>query len=255
MAVLRAWVERAMRKARGALRRGTAPPCRRHGMNRGGWRRGARVCVEQGYARRGGRETEGFGAGKCGENWARFGGVNSRFPASLRPLASRPRKWGTGAENKWRLSGQDGNTQAEMGAAVISMTGINPKRSANMARIGPRDTAPELAARRILHRMGYRFRLHRRDLPGKPDIVLPRRRTIFLIHGCFWHRHRGCRFAYLPKTRVEFWQAKFKANVVRDRRVERRLRTMGWKVHVIWECETHDPVSLEARLKRALTHS
>ena len=82
------------------------------------------------------------------------------------------------------------------------MTQVDPKRSAMMARIGPRDTAPEIAVRRVLHRMGYRFRLHRQDLPGKPDVVLPRHRMIFLIHGCFWHRHSGCRFAYMPKSRV-----------------------------------------------------
>ena len=82
------------------------------------------------------------------------------------------------------------------------MTQVDQKRSAMMARIGPRDTAPEIAVRRVLHRMGYRFRLHRQDLPGKPDVVLPRHRMIFLIHVCFWHLHSGCRFAYMPKSRV-----------------------------------------------------
>jgi DNA mismatch endonuclease (patch repair protein) len=120
------------------------------------------------------------------------------------------------------------------------------QRSAMMARIGPRDTVPELAVRRALHRMGYRFRLHRRDLPGKPDIVLPRHRTIFLIHGCFWHRHARCRFAYMPKSRVAFWLSKFQANVKRDRRVRRALKEQGWKVVVIWECQTRDPKGLSA---------
>jgi DNA mismatch endonuclease, patch repair protein len=128
---------------------------------------------------------------------------------------------------------------------------IDPKRSAMMARIGSRDTAPELAVRRALHQMGYRFRLCRRDLPGRPDVVLPRHRMIFLVHGCFWHRHSGCRFAYMPKSRVEFWKAKFKANVARDRRVLRELQDRGWTVQVIWECETHDPAGLDRNLRRA----
>lgn len=121
-----------------------------------------------------------------------------------------------------------------------------------MARIGQKDTEPELAVRRLLHRMGYRFRLHRADLPGRPDVVLPRHRTIFLIHGCFWHRHPGCRFAYEPKSRTEFWRSKFERNVARDRKVERQLREGGWTVQVIWECETRDAAALEHRLRRVL---
>ncbi|WP_315761762.1 DNA mismatch endonuclease Vsr [Bradyrhizobium sp. SZCCHNS2005] len=130
--------------------------------------------------------------------------------------------------------------------------GIDPKRSANMARIGPRDTAPELAVRRALHRLGYRFRLHRADLPGKPDVVLPRHRTVFLIHGCFWHQHPGCRFAYMPKSRVEFWRRKFEGNVARDARVQKALEEGGWKVRVVWECETRDQGALNRLLQRAL---
>lgn len=120
-----------------------------------------------------------------------------------------------------------------------------------MARIGSRDTAPELAVRRALHRMGYRFRLCRPDLPGRPDVVLPRYRMIFLVHGCFWHRHSRCRFAYMPKSRVEFWRAKFEANVTRDRKVRRELQDRGWTVQIIWECETQDPVKLDSRLRKA----
>jgi DNA mismatch endonuclease (patch repair protein) len=135
---------------------------------------------------------------------------------------------------------------------MTTTTEIDPKRSANMAHIGPRDTAPELAVRRALHRMGYRFRLYCRDLPGKPDIVLPRHRTIFMIHGCFWHRHPGCRFAYMPKSRVEFWRGKFEGNISRDERVLRELTEMGWTVRIIWECETRDPAELEQRLISAL---
>jgi DNA mismatch endonuclease (patch repair protein) len=119
-----------------------------------------------------------------------------------------------------------------------------------MARIGQRDTAPEIAVRRLLHRLGIRFRLHRRDLPGTPDIVLPGRRIAVLVHGCFWHRHAGCRFAYNPKSRVDFWQAKFDRNVARDSEVRKALSDLGWRVHVVWECETGDLAALQKRLRR-----
>jgi len=109
-------------------------------------------------------------------------------------------------------------------------------RSWNMSRIRGEDTSCERVVRSALHRAGYRFRKNVRTLPGRPDIVLPRYRTVVLIHGCFWHRHTGCRFAYTPKSRVEFWQTKFAGNVERDRRVCRKLRQDGWKVVVVWEC-------------------
>ncbi len=126
------------------------------------------------------------------------------------------------------------------------------QRSRNMARIKGRNTAPELEVRRLLHRLGYRFRLHCEYLPGRPDVVLPRFQTAFLIHGCFWHRHAGCRFAYMPKSNVEFWDIKFDRNVARDREVQGALEAAEWKVHVIWECETRDSNWLECRLKTAL---
>jgi DNA mismatch endonuclease (patch repair protein) len=124
-----------------------------------------------------------------------------------------------------------------------------------MARIGQRNTAPEIAVRRILHRLGLRFRLHRRDLPGTPDIVLPRRKLAILVHGCFWHRHAGCRFAYTPKSRVEFWNAKFDRNGARDHEVENALTGLGWRVRVVWECETRDPGALERRLRTLIPRS
>ncbi|MEO7229617.1 MAG: very short patch repair endonuclease, partial [Candidatus Limnocylindrales bacterium] len=99
---------------------------------------------------------------------------------------------------------------------------------------------PELLVRRYLHRHGFRYRLHVRDLPGTPDIVLPRHRAVVLVHGCFWHRHPGCRFAYQPKSRTEFWEPKLRANRERDARDQERLRDAGWRVHVVWECETTD---------------
>ncbi len=114
------------------------------------------------------------------------------------------------------------------------------RRSWNMSRIRGSNTSPELAVRSLLHRMGYRFRLHRRDLPGKPDIVLPKYKTVIFVHGCFWHRHRGCRFAYTPKSRIEFWEAKFAENLDRDRRARRELLKQGWRVVIVWECWTKD---------------
>lgn len=125
-------------------------------------------------------------------------------------------------------------------------------RSWNMSRIKGRDTAPEKVVRSALHAMGYRFRLHRRDLPGCPDIVLPRHSTVILVHGCFWHRHARCKFAYTPKSRQEFWEEKFAANVVRDKRTRRSLRSLGWRVIVVWECQTADCELLRQRLKAAL---
>lgn len=109
-----------------------------------------------------------------------------------------------------------------------------------MSRIRGSDTKPELAVRRWLHRRGYRFRLHRRDLPGRPDIVLPSLRTVVQVHGCFWHRHQGCRLAYTPKTNVYKWQSKFEENVARDKRDVEALAELGWRVIIVWECEVRD---------------
>ena len=126
------------------------------------------------------------------------------------------------------------------------MDSLSPgHRSWNMSRIKNRDTKPELIVRSLLHRRGYRFRLHRKDLPGSPDIVLPKYKTVIFVHGCFWHRHKGCRYAYNPKSRVDFWQDKFKKNVQRDRKVQAVLIQLGWQVHVIWECETKKTEVLE----------
>ena len=121
-------------------------------------------------------------------------------------------------------------------------------RSEMMARIRGRDTAPELAVRRIAHRMGLRFRLHRKDLPGRPDLVFPKHRLAVFVHGCFWHRHEGCRHASTPKSRIAFWTEKFAANVERDARQEAALRTLGWRVLVIWQCETGDKEAVERKL-------
>ena len=126
------------------------------------------------------------------------------------------------------------------------------KRTEIMSRIRGRDTKPELIVRRIAHGLGFRFRLHREDLPGCPDIVFPRHRAVIVVHGCFWHRHPGCKHASSPKTRERYWQDKFKANVVRDRRNETGLHDLGRKVMVIWECETRDPDAVAARIESFL---
>jgi DNA mismatch endonuclease (patch repair protein) len=129
------------------------------------------------------------------------------------------------------------------------------QRSAVMARIRGKDTAPELAVRSLLRRMGYRFRVHRRDLPGSPDIVLSGRGVVVFVHGCFWHRHRGCRHAATPASRARFWRLKFERNVERDARNRVALRRLGWRVITVWECEisgSDQPSALAARLKRLI---
>ena len=126
------------------------------------------------------------------------------------------------------------------------------KRSEIMSRIRGRDTRPEMIVRRIAHGLGFRFRLHRKDLPGRPDIVFPRHQAVIVVHGCFWHRHPGCKRASSPKTRVRYWQNKFEDNVVRDKRNETALRDLGWKVMVIWECETKDHEAVAALIESFL---
>lgn len=127
------------------------------------------------------------------------------------------------------------------------------RRSWNMSRIRGKDTAPERTVRSLLHRSGFRFSLRRMDLPGKPDIVLPRFNTIVFVHGCFWHRHEGCPHAVLPKTRVDFWLEKLSGNVDRDQRIEDKLKKMGWRVLVVWECELACQSELTKRLCTALS--
>jgi DNA mismatch endonuclease (patch repair protein) len=122
------------------------------------------------------------------------------------------------------------------------------RRSWNMSRIRGTNTKPELLVRSLLHRLGYRFLLHVRELPGRPDIVLPKWQRIIFVHGCFWHRHPGCSQAYQSKSRKRFWQHKLERNVVRDRKVCAKLRRMGWRVSIIWECQTKQEDTLERRV-------
>lgn len=126
------------------------------------------------------------------------------------------------------------------------------RRSWNMSRIKGSHTGPECIVRSLLHRMGYRFSLHRKDLPGRPDIVLAKYKTVVFVHGCFWHRHKGCKDATLPKTRTNFWQTKLEGNATRDKVKQRALRRIGWRVIVVWECETESSAKLNPRLNRLL---
>ena len=117
---------------------------------------------------------------------------------------------------------------------------VSEQRSRNMSAIKSKNTKPEIAVRKLLHSMGYRFRLHRKDLPGSPDIVLPKYKTVIFVHGCFWHRHKNCKYASTPKTRQEFWEAKFRENINRDKLNQANLSSKGWKIIIVWECEIKD---------------
>ena len=129
------------------------------------------------------------------------------------------------------------------------MDSVSPeKRSWVMAQVKGRNTRPEKAVRSLLHRMGYRFRLQRADLPGKPDIVLPKYRTVIFVHGCFWHRHTDCKRATMPATNIDYWTRKFERNVTRDEQNKAALESDGWRVLVVWECELKNLATLQARL-------
>jgi len=114
------------------------------------------------------------------------------------------------------------------------------KRSQVMSRIRSKDTKPEKIIRSILHKLGFRFRINRKDLPGKPDIVLPKYKTVIFVHGCFWHQHEGCKIASKPKSNIKFWQDKFSRNIERDKKNQEDLYKMGYRVLVIWECEINE---------------
>lgn len=128
-------------------------------------------------------------------------------------------------------------------------------RSRIMASIRCKDTAPELAVRRALHAAGFRFRLHPASLPGRPDIVLPRHHAAIFVHGCFWHRHIGCSRSGLPKTNRAWWAAKLRRNRLRDRRSQRELKGLGWRVFVIWECELERPSTFTRLIRRLRSKS
>lgn len=123
------------------------------------------------------------------------------------------------------------------------------QRSKVMSKIKSKNTKPELMVRSVCHRLGLRFRLHRSDLPGKPDLVFPKYNLCLFVHGCFWHQHPGCKYAYRPKSRPEFWIPKLQKNVIRDADARAELEAIGWKVAVIWECRTKKIADVEAEVK------
>lgn len=125
------------------------------------------------------------------------------------------------------------------------------KRSSVMRSVKAKNTKPELAARQLIHRLGYRFRLHRKDLPGKPDIVFPKYRAVIFVHGCFWHWH-GCKRTRMPKSNSEYWRAKIDRNVARDKRTKRELGKLGWRRLVIWECELTDLQKVSRKVQNFL---
>ncbi len=125
-------------------------------------------------------------------------------------------------------------------------------RSWIMSKVRGKNTSPEIIVRQILHRTGFRFRLHAKDLPGRPDIVNRRRHIAVFVHGCFWHAHRGCRFATVPKTRTAFWKQKLETNAKRDLVAQRELRRGGWRILVVWQCELRKPQTLQLKIQRFL---
>lgn len=129
------------------------------------------------------------------------------------------------------------------------------KRSRMMAGIKGKNTKPEMVVRKLVHSMGFRFRLHRKDLPGSPDIVLPRLKKAIFVHGCFWHRHQGCKFAYTPKSNTEFWLAKLDANMRRDTAALQALAALGWEILIVWECEVSNLPALTTKVNLFLSEN
>ena len=125
---------------------------------------------------------------------------------------------------------------------------VSEQRSRNMSAIKSKNTKPEIKVRKVLHSMGYRFRLHSKDLPGSPDIVLPKYKTVIFVHGCFWHRHENCKYASTPKTRKEFWNKKFTENKKRDSEIQEKIKILDWRSVVIWECETKNLENLRDKI-------
>jgi DNA mismatch endonuclease, patch repair protein len=134
-------------------------------------------------------------------------------------------------------------------------TAVSKARSELMSRIRGKNTSPEITVRKVAHRLGFRFRLHRKALPGCPDLVFPAKSKAIFVHGCFWHRHIGCKKTTHPKTRFDFWAAKFSANIARDAENMRSLQALGWQILVIWECETFNLDRLAAKLISFLEHA
>lgn len=128
---------------------------------------------------------------------------------------------------------------------------VSPEhRSRIMSKIRGKNTKPEMVVRSLCHQMGFRFRLHRKDLPGTPDLVFPKYRLCMFVHGCFWHRHPECKYAYMPKSRVDFWLTKFTKNVERDLNAQQALINLGWRVVTVWECHTKNRDLLRTEIQK-----
>jgi DNA mismatch endonuclease, patch repair protein len=134
--------------------------------------------------------------------------------------------------------------------AVYLTSTVDSRRRANMQAVRGKDTKPELVVREVAHRIGLRYRLHSRDLPGRPDLVFPKWKTVLFVNGCFWHQHPGCKKATIPKSNRPFWDLKLRRNVERDREVREKLSVLGWSSVTIWECEAKDLIALETTLTR-----
>ena len=133
----------------------------------------------------------------------------------------------------------------------MSADTVSPeRRSMIMSMIKGKNTKPEIIVRSVCHELGLRFRLHRKDLPGKPDLVFPKHRLCIFVHGCFWHRHPDCKYAYTPKSRIEFWLPKLDKNVERDLHAQKTLLSLGWRVLVIWECDTKNRDFLRKEIQK-----
>lgn len=139
-----------------------------------------------------------------------------------------------------------------MYADLIVDTLTAKQRSERMALVRSKNTKPEMVVRKLVHSMGYRYRLHVPTLPGKPDMVFPSKKAVIFVHGCFWHRHSGCKLARLPKSRLDFWFPKLNANQERDTRQARVLRRLGWRVMTVWECQVVKSEILQRRITRFL---
>ena len=139
--------------------------------------------------------------------------------------------------------------------AMNSAKASSELRSAQMAKIKSTNTKPEVAVRKIIHGMGYRFRINYKKMPGSPDLVMPKYKLAIFVHGCFWHRHKGCRKTRMPKTNVEFWREKFESNIKRDRLVQNQIRKLGWGVLIIWECEIVGVEKLQRKILRKIVKS
>ena len=168
--------------------------------------------------------------------------------ASARIARASPSLGVAVAKRRWRRAVSSFSSNRR-----LVMDTLNKKdRSERMSRVKSKNSRAELLVRSIVHRLGFRFRVHAARLPGKPDVVLARHRKVIFVHGCFWHRHRRCRPIKIPENNTVFWARKFSENVVRDKRNQRQLRRLGWQVLVVWECETKDTAALTSKLKRFL---